>query len=242
MGYKKGKENHCFKDRTGERHTTNEGYEAEIIEYLGVYNCTIRLNDEHNTILKERCYKSIVKGVVKNPYKRTVFNVGYFGEGIKLTKEYIKVYTAWYLILERCYGVRDKNNTYKDVVVCEEWHNFQNFVVWYCNNYISGFQIDKDILCPECREYSPKFCRFVPSAINVLFIKLKTTHPGIRKKGNRFEVTICKKYEGTFSTIEEASRVYKEGKEKYARSLADKWKEHIDSEIYKITRNYQVEV
>ena len=41
-------------NRVGEKHTTNQGYEVEIIEYFGKKNCTIRFED--GLILKKIIY------------------------------------------------------------------------------------------------------------------------------------------------------------------------------------------
>ncbi len=42
---KKGVNSPSFKDKTGEKHITNEGYEIQIIEYLGTYKCNIQFKD-----------------------------------------------------------------------------------------------------------------------------------------------------------------------------------------------------
>jgi hypothetical protein len=54
--------------------------------------------------------------------------------------------------------------------VCNEWHNFQNFAEWFCKNYCDAsmdkWQLDKDIIVPGNRVYSPETCCFVPNAVN----------------------------------------------------------------------------
>ena len=53
-----------FTDRTGEKHLTQEGYQIEIIEYFGVFNCTVIFED--GLILKNLRYASIKIGKVLN--------------------------------------------------------------------------------------------------------------------------------------------------------------------------------
>ena len=46
-----------FTDRTGERYTTNEGYEVEIIEYFSACDITLKYADE--TILKKVFFSAL---------------------------------------------------------------------------------------------------------------------------------------------------------------------------------------
>ena len=55
-------------NRIGEKFTTNEGFEAEIIKYFNSANITIKLND--NTIIKNITYHNLTKGKVKNKNRR----------------------------------------------------------------------------------------------------------------------------------------------------------------------------
>ena len=126
-----------------------------------------------------------------------------------------KIYRIWKGIIGRCYSekVQRKNPTYKDVTVCKEWHNFQNFAEWYDENYnpetMQGWQLDKDILFKCNKIYSPETCAFVPKEINILFIKPKHNLPtGVTCRRNKFQVNISKNkirmFLGAFDTLEEA--------------------------------------
>jgi len=90
-------------NRVGEKHITNEGYEIEIIEYFGVFNCTIKFNDYNSTILKDKVYDAIKSGRIKNPYHKSLYGVGYIGQGIYSSKNNVKIYRTWSNILKRCY-------------------------------------------------------------------------------------------------------------------------------------------
>lgn len=65
------------KDRVGEKHTTNEGYEIEIIEYKNCHNCTVLFNDKNHTTLHNKKYSDIIKGEVGNPFYPSAFNIGF---------------------------------------------------------------------------------------------------------------------------------------------------------------------
>ena len=55
-----------------------------------------------------------------------------------------------------------KRNSRLICSVCEEWKHFSNFKKWFDENYIEGFDIDKDILIKGNKVYSPEACSFVP--------------------------------------------------------------------------------
>ena len=62
-------------DRVGERYTTNQGFEAEIIAYDGRKKCTIRFDD--GTIIKDIRFFHLKAGKVKNPNHKSTFGIGY---------------------------------------------------------------------------------------------------------------------------------------------------------------------
>lgn len=64
--------------------------------------------------------------------------------------------------------------TYEGCTVCDEWLYFSNFKKWFDENYIEGFQLDKDIIIRGNKVYSPQTCCFVPKEINIISkIKVK---------------------------------------------------------------------
>ena len=248
-----GKDNPKFIDRTGEKHMTNEGYEAEIIEYRKAIDLDIKFSD--GTILKNIHYGNLIKGTVGHPYHKSVNGVGYKGVGRHKSKEKgkdTKVYKVWNSIMERGYSTifKKKHPNYKDVTVCEEWHNFQNFGDWFETNYnpktMQGWHIDKDILVKGNRVYSSTTCCFVPLEINSMFTVSRNNkyptgvHYHIRNK--TFTSSINRRHLGSFDTPEEAFQVYKVAKEKHIKEVADKWKDFIDPRVYQAMYNYEVEI
>ena len=242
-------------NRVGEKYMTYEGYEAEILESISSKNNTIRINDEYGAILYNRAFKEIKNGQIKNPYHRSVYGVGFSGQGkykISLNRVVTKCGNRWSKILERCYDEKAliKHPTYRICSVDEHWHNFQNFAPWFEENYnpetMQGWQLDKDILTKGNKIYSPETCCFVPAEINTLFslnnINRGDLPIGVQKEGNKYRAAMSDNYIGSFDTIEEAFQAYKREKEKLIKDLADKWRSLIGERVYWALYNYQVEI
>lgn len=202
-----------------------------------------------------------------NRYTSTVCGVGYLGEGKYVSAIYnkerksphTKQYQCWINMLRRCYNEQaPQHRWYKDVVVCDEWLNFQNFAKWYDENfYIINDEImnlDKDILIKGSKFYNPETCVFVPKHINLLVINHKESRGvlpiGIvldkRKKSPRYEADVFMNnksiYLGMFDTIEEAFQAYKQAKEKYIKQIADEYKEYIPDKLYQALYNWEIEI
>ena len=242
-----------LKNRVGEIHTIGSGYEVEIVEYYGVFNCTIKLQD--GTLLYNKNYTDIRLGRTKNKNHAKFYNVGFIGEGSYSSRDKgvkTKYYQLWTDVLKRgyCDKFKEKCPTYKDVTVCEEWYNFQNFAEWFEDNYIKDFHLDKDILIKGNKIYSPETCCFVPIEINCLFTNRKSKRGdlpiGVRKCGKNFvsQMTINneKIYLGTFYTVVGAFEAYKTAKESYIKEVADKWKGQITEQVYQAMYDYKVEI
>lgn len=250
---------HNFKDRTGEKHITNQGYEIEIIEYFGIKNCTIKFSN--GIILYNTFYHHIKSGNISNPYHPSVFGKGFQGVGKyvpTINGNITKEYQYWHSMLVRCYSVKYKERfpSYKDVMLCDEWHCFQDFAKWFEENYnpeyMDSWQLDKDILFKGNKTYSPSTCAIVPSDINYLFLRNKHKRGSnpigvkLKNKSNKYLVQLMKfgkrVYLGVFDTIDEAFNVYKEGKEHHIKEVADLWKDLIDPRVYEAMYNYEVEI
>lgn len=239
--------------KVGERFITNEGYEGEIVEYFNYDNCTIKLKHKGDLILKNIRYGQIKTGSIFNPNNISVCNTGYMGIGDYSFGSHPKIYSRWYGMLERCYDKKYliKQQTYRDVTVCEEWHNFQNFAKWHEENfksYMEGWDLDKDILVKGNKIYSPETCCFVPHEINSLFTKANKNRGnlpiGVSQKNQNggYQAVFRGKHIKTFSTVEEAFEIYKASKEKEIKRIADKWKDQITEECHQAMYAYEVEI
>ena len=161
--------------RKNEIYKNTKGEEFTIVEYNNANDIKVSFNSNPNFLI-HTSWSNIIKGVVKNPYEKTIFNVACIGNEISKTNGVkIESYKVWYAMLQRCYSECYKNKpTYIDCSVCEEWLCYENFKKWYDKNYYRVeneiMNLDKDILVKGNKIYSPETCCFVPKRLNVLFV------------------------------------------------------------------------
>lgn len=233
----------------------NKGEIFYIIDYISSKNVTVQFED--NTILYNRNTSDIFKGKLKNPNTPSKYNRGYIGIGkYKASDNYKKnrYYVIWQAMLNRCYSekAKERNTTYKNVIVCEEWLNFQNFARWYEENWKpwmdDNWELDKDIICKDCKIYSPDTCCFVPQEINKVIFDLKVNRSvdnvGVVKDKNMYRAQISingKREIKNFKSEKEANHYYKVVKEDYVKKTADKWKNLISDKVYKSLYLYKVD-
>lgn len=251
-------------DRTGERGINNFGSEMVIVEYRMNRDIDVYF-PQYNWTAKGVQYTSFKKGKIRCPYERSIYGMGYLGEGKYKVSENCKntrVYDIWHDMMKRCYSekLHEKHPTYKDCKVCEEWHNFQNFGVWYEDNYYEiedeRMHLDKDILVKHNKLYSPDTCIFVPQRINTLFTKCDKTRGdsviGIYPFQGKY-VAQCwtfdpetgkskQEYLGRYETQEKGFEVYKYYKERNIKEVADYFKDLISIKLYNALYDYVVEI
>jgi hypothetical protein len=208
-------------------------------------------------------WKNFIKGNVRNVYDKSVFGIGFLGEGEYKTWEnnrYTPQYIKWKGILERSYSDKHKIRfpTYIGVTVCDEWHNFQNFAKWYDENYYEidneVMCLDKDILIKGNKIYSPETCVIAPARINNLFIKNDANRGNLpvgvslcKSRKNRYGVKCSDGNKGDvnlgyFKTPEDAFNTYKIYKEKLIKQFAEEYKDKIPLRLYKAMITYEVEI
>lgn len=217
---------------------------AEIIEIDGYYNIKIRFIDpEWITIARADHVRT---GFVKNRFYPSVFGIGYPGEGPHTTGSNgvpTRIHQIWKNMLQRCYAPVSKDHlrNYSDVIVDQEWHNFQNFATWYVNQeelYTNNgnfkWHLDKDFIVPRNRIYAPDRCCIIPDKISVLLNDYRFArgkYPlGVQKRGKNF-IAKCGIKGGyksiLFKTISEAHVAYWEMKFNVVRTLANEYKDYL---------------
>ena len=107
-------------------------------------------------------------------------------------------YNTWRSMKQRCNDkkLHERYPSYTDCNICEEWLDFQKFSEWFDKNYIEGYQLDKDLLFPKNKLYSPDTCCFIPQEINVSIIKpyKKRELPiGVYKHRNKYVAHMSQK-------------------------------------------------
>lgn len=198
-------------------------------------------------------YKEIRTGAVKDPFFPYFGGVGYIGVGVHSPTHVINgekrntsAYEVWSGMIKRCYDERSKSHhRYKDCIVCDEWHNFQNYADWYYENLQGeNWHVDKDLLVVGNRVYSPETCRFVPSEINSLFTgssSMKGVH--FCKNKRKYVAQIQKgelskgdkkrqSYLGSFDKIDDAISAYDTAKCKHVKEVVQRYFGKIDPVIY----------
>jgi len=207
----------------------------KIIKYVDSGNIDIEFLDEHHCKKKHQTYLNFKRGAIKNPYHKSVFGIGYVGEGNYKTKENGKFtifYQQWKNMLLRCYVKADRHRPYEDAKVCDEWLNFQTFAKWYDEHYYEvneRLHIDKDIKVKDNNTYSPDACMLVPQSINEVFKrntkkKTDTDLPEtIKRAGTGYKVGFRGKSLGVYKTVEECFNKYNEVKKEYIKELVEKY-------------------
>lgn len=154
-----------------------------------------------------------------------------FGVGINDSTETVrgdKCYVVWRSMLERCCSQRWKKRfpTYSNCAVCEEWKTFSCFREWFNQNYIEGYDLDKDLFSQGSGLYSPSTCVFLPQEINKAILRHGKDNGlklGVHKSGERFKAIINVGYKinlGVFDTEDDAHEAYVIAKRRHIKTLA----------------------
>jgi len=128
-------------------------------------------------------------------------------------------YHKWSDMITRCYSEKSLKNrpTYSDVYVCDDWLLFSNFREWMKSKKWKGLELDKDILKPNNKIYSPKTCCFVSRELNTAMAYGKVgkelpTGVYYRKDNNKFRAILYSKGEnvslGQYNTVGDAHHAY----------------------------------
>lgn len=242
-----------MKERLGETKLNKQGTMMKIIRYGRHNDIDIEFMDEFHYIKEHQSYINFKNGSVKNPYDRTICGVGYIGVGEYKTgtdTKHTEEYQNWTCMIRRCYDEKLKERYsayYGDCIVCEEWHNFQNFARWWNENiYRVGTErmhLDKDILFDGNRMYSPNTCVISPQRINMLFMKKPNKYNlpnGIKPSSKgRYESKYNGKHLGVFDSIEDAVMAHDIAKSEALIQIANEYKDKIPNNLYEALINWK---
>lgn len=139
-----------------------------------------------------------------------------------------KVYANWHGMLRRCYCklYQAKKPTYRGCTVVPEWHRFSNFKAWHDQQaYTEGLQLDKDIIYPGNKVYSPETCVYVSNELNNFLSRKNGKHlagafkhpytEGTKMFQSRIYMNGKRASLGYYHTPEEAHEVYVQAKIKF---------------------------
>jgi hypothetical protein len=138
-----------------------------------------------------RNLKEIRTGQIKHPLDRTVYGRGYLGIGEYTYEENKKRSYCWRAMFKRCYEENGNYLPYTEVGVSEDWCNFQNFAKWYDENYVDGWELDKDLKSLDLtKEYSEGCCIFIPPELNK---RLSHTYESVpNKEGRKYRAKVSR--------------------------------------------------
>lgn len=133
------------------------------------------------------------------------------------------IYGRWHGMLMRCYSERYQLRfpSYVGCFVAEQWHEFGEFRAWMLEQPWQGNELDKDLLFPGNKEYSPERCIFIPNWLNSALVEQQSRRGawplGVWKTPpGRFSATINRNGKsrafGLFDTPEEAHKAYRKEK------------------------------
>lgn len=151
-------------------------------------------------------------------YDLRICGVGYVGSAA--ANIHSIAYQKWKDMLYRCYSGRYKD--YEGCTVCEEWHSYSNFEIWF-NSHLQGndsVELDKDILYKRNKVYSAETCCLVPHYVNTLFLACNSNRGDLPigvwydKEKSRYRANMSCDGEsqklGSFKTAEEAFKKFKD--------------------------------
>ena len=78
-------------------------------------------------------------------------------------------YDRWHGMLRRCYSAawQSRHPAYIGCSVDKRWHSFVAFREWALSQpQWEGLHLDKDLLVPGNKVYSPETCLFIPQSVN----------------------------------------------------------------------------
>ena len=113
-------------------------------------------------------------GINDLPYRTHVYEELPKSGGKRIQKLVFKCpyYAKWKDMLKRCYNKKflERNQTYIGTSVCNEWWYASEFKKWMEQQDWDGKSLDKDIIVPRSKLYSPDTCAFVLKATNLFVI------------------------------------------------------------------------
>ena len=143
-------------------------------------------------------------------------------------------YEAWKSMLERCHSEKylESKPSYIGTSICNEWVYASEFKKWMEHQDCEGKCLDKDIIVPGSKLYSPETCAFVLKATNNFVIASDATRGDypigvyLCKQTGKYRAhcnnpfTEKKESLGYFSTPEEAHEAWRKRKHEIAQRVA----------------------
>lgn len=176
-------------------------------------------------------------------------------------------YSIWNGIYNRCYKP-DRSTygrCYDEATMCDSWlNNRDTFVEWFLSNYYNcdneSMAVDKDLLVPGNKHYSPETCCILPQTLNTMLSNCKKHRPRKWTTGNS-DLPLGVRYDeykqvyygqikpcvhdevlnlSYWETPEQAFEEYKRFKQADILMMAAKYKSKIPRHVYEALIKYDV--
>jgi len=145
------------------------------------------------------------------------------------------IYGMWNNVLERTTGGKNdafykRRPWYRGTTICDEWLLLSTFVAWVkSHDNWQGKALDKDVLCPGNKHYSPETCVLISESLNNLLTgrdaKRGDCPKGVVNSQGRFRARVGgngKRMEvGSFDTKGQAHKAYCIAKGIQVREVAE---------------------
>lgn len=245
----------------GQVFCTNNYGEVRVLKYYNNRHVVVEFVDS-GTISSVRL-NNLKKGWIADPYSNReslIYGVGYSGYGEYKKSTHKEAYDVWINMLKRCYSAHSLNTSkgkaYVGCTVCNSWHNFQNFALWYYRQYRNtDFVLDKDIIIKGNTIYAPDKCALIPKRINLLFERSSFNRGKLpigvchnKRQVSKPYMAYCndesgkRKYLGYYQTAEDAFFRYKLFKEDLIKRIAEFYKDGLHPRVYDAMMKYEVEI
>jgi hypothetical protein len=153
-----------------EEFTNNSGQSGKIIA-RNRKSVIVQFYDTGST--RKALIDNVRVGKVRDPYAKSVYDVGYIGEHKKPTY-YPQAKQLWQNMMKRCYSTKDiRGYAWKGTKVDDRWLCFSNFLedlpkldnfdLWLKGQKSGAdkYNLDKDFKFPDNNVYSREACMFV---------------------------------------------------------------------------------
>lgn len=247
-------------ERLYESTINKQGVKMTIVEYRSSTDIDVEFEDGY--ILNNVRYDHFKDKTLKSLMSKSAMGVGFIGEGeyeCSINSKITREYNAWHHMLQRCNSkkFKEKNITYKDCCISEEFLNFQLYAKFYNENkWTDSLNLipDKDIKTKGNKIYSRDTILLVDARINSLFTQRKNgrgKYPiGVVKKGNKFHSRMSDgngnmTFLGAYNTEVEAFYAYKKAKEEFIKQIADYYKSkyiNFPIELYNAMYAWEVNI
>lgn len=139
---------------------------------------------------------------------------------------------CWKSMFKRCYSPSSlaARPTYVGCSVTDTWTKFSSFLSWYSENFVDGYELDKDILVPGNKIYGPNTCAFVPKELNLILGDSaaargqQPTGVSLIKRTGRFRAYMMvgqkQKHLGVYTTAGLAATAYARAKATHIKQVA----------------------